>query len=351
MKKILLINNGYPSKTNPQYSTYIKSIYECLVQADLEVELLTLDTNFTSKKEKILNYLTYYKKLFFKNYSKYDNIYIHNYPHSFLPLIFKLPQMPNLTIHWHGTDIFPASKTSGILNKLSYLFLPKTAKHMVPSEYFVEMVSQTLGIDKNKIFVSPSGGIDTDIFRPIQKEKSNQIVLGFASSMRTDKGMDYVLKLMQQSQNLENATGKSIKLLCIGYGAEKEFYSTELAKLNNVQILSPLPKNQMVGFYQEIDLLLLLSTRMAESLALVGLEAMSCNVPVVGTNDFAIKNYVINGLTGEKFDKGDYISFKNSVIQAIKNIENYNPRDIVVKDYSRKHVIEQYKQYFGDSDE
>lgn len=348
--KILLINNGYPSKTNPQYSTYIKSIYECLHKAGFEVDLLTLDTDFRSKKEKILNYLAYYKKLLFKNYSHYDSVYIHNYPHSFLPLIFKLKKMKNVTIHWHGTDIFAASKANAFLNQLSYLFLPKTAKHMAPSEYFAEMVSQRLKLDKDKIYVSPSGGIDTDMFTPKQKEKTNEIVLGFASSMRRDKGMDFVLKLMQQSQDIENSTGKSIKLLCIGYGAEKEYFSTKLSKLNNVEILSPLPKSEMVSFYQKIHLLLL-STRMAESLALVGLEAMSCNVPVVGTNDFAIKNYVLNGISGEKFEKGDYESFKNSIVQAIKNIENYHSREIVMKHYSKKHVIEQYQQYFGAKNE
>jgi len=352
MKKILLINNGYPSKSNPQYSTYIKSINECLIKADLEVETLVLDTNFKSKEEKIVKYLEYYKKLFFKDFSQYSSIYIHNYPHSFLPLIFKLNKIKELTIHWHGTDMFSPTSIGEKLNKLAYKFIPKNCKHMAPSNYFANIVSEKLNIERSRILVSPSGGIDTNIFKPVNvKESSQTITLGFASSMRTDKGMDFVLKLMQESDQIKVITGKNIKLLCINYGSEKEYYSYEFSKLKNVKIIEPLAKLNMVGFYQQIDLLLLLSTRMAESLALVGLEAMSCEVPVIGTNDFAIKDYVLNGKSGEKFEKGDFDSFFEAIVKVIQNIDNYQPRDIVLKDYSQDYVINQYKTYFGEKDE
>lgn len=343
MKKILLINNGYPSKTNPQYSTYIRSIYECLIQAGLDVEVLALDTNFTSKKEKIFKYIEYYKKLFLKDYSKYDNVYIHNYPHSFIPLIFKLKKMKKLTIHWHGTDIFASSRIGKVLNTLSYLFLPKFTTHMTPSKYFAGQVSNKLHIDVEEIHISPSGGIDTDIFKPRTQTERNEIILGFASSMTTEKGMDFVLKLIQNTAKIEQATNKKIKLLCITYGKEREYFSIELSKFDNVSIIPPMPKNKMVDFYQKIDLLLLLSTRMSESLALVGLEAMSCNVPVIGTDDFAIKEYIINGETGEKFEKGNYNEFLNAVVTGINSLPSYTPRNKIINEYSKHSVIEQYK--------
>lgn len=352
MKQILLINNGYPSTTNPQYSTYIKSIYECMVKAGLEVEVLVLDTNFTSKKEKILKYFEYYKKLLFKDLSKYDSVYIHNYPHSFLPLLFKLNKIKELTIHWHGTDIFSPTSIGEKLNTLAYKFIPKNCKHMTPSNYFANMVSKKLNIEKSRIIVSPSGGIDTNIFKPVNIKGSSQtITLGFASSMRTDKGMNFVLELMQKSDKIKTLTGKDIELICINYGLEKEYYTLEFSKLKNVKVIEPLAKPKMVNFYQEIDLLLLLSTRMAESLALVGLEAMSCNVPVVGTNAFAIKDYVLNDISGEKFEKGDFNSFFNAIVKAIQNIESYQPREIVLKDYSQDYVVNQYKNYFGGKNE
>ncbi|NPA44922.1 MAG: glycosyltransferase family 4 protein [Chlorobi bacterium] len=347
--KILLINNGYPTTKNPQYSTYIQTIQECLQGAALDVELLVLDTNFDSKKGKIIKYLFFYLKLLLHRYKTYDFVYIHNYPYVFIPLMFRFFSMRNIVIHWHGTDIFAPTKNSLWLNRMSYLFIPSKAQHIAPSEYFAGKVSRKLKINKNRIFVSPSGGVDTNLFAPSEKLNSDKVILGFASSMKSDKGMDFVLKLVQRTAEVEKLCGKRIEIHCIEYGAEKEYYKNELLKYGNVKVYKPFPKDEMIRFYQGLDVLLL-TTRMAESLALVGLEAMSCNVPVVGTDDFAIRDYIINSVSGEKFKKGDYNDFENAVIKAIKNLNKYKPRKIVLEKYSKESVISQYKAYFKFND-
>jgi len=348
--KILIINNGYPSQNNPQYSTYIKTIRECLQDAGLSTDLLVLDTNFKSKRGKVLRYLVFYFQLLFHRYKGYDIVYIHNYPYVFMPLIFRFESMKDIVIHWHGTDIFAPSRISRVLNNVSYFFIPRGTKHITPSGYFADQVSKRLKINRSEIFVSPSGGVDTDLFFPVEKQRGDTVILGFASSMKTDKGMDFVLELVENSYEIEEVCGKKIKIHCIEYGAEKEFYKERLLKFNNVKLYEPFPKERMVKFYHEIDILLL-TTRMAESLALVGLEAMSCNVPVIGTNDFAIKEYVISGVSGEKFRKGDFVDFQRAVINAIKNLPNYKPRNIVLDNYSKKSVTKQYNKYFANKGE
>ncbi|WP_201338597.1 MULTISPECIES: glycosyltransferase family 4 protein [unclassified Nitratiruptor] len=319
-----------------------------MIESGFNVSLLVLDTSFKNHKEKYLKYINYYYNLLFFNYSNYDHIYIHNYPYSFLPLINKFKEMKKITIHWHGTDIFSPTKKGLVLNHISYKFIPKTCQHIVPSNYFADKVSEKLGIKRDRIFVSPSGGVDTNIFKPKKKKREEkEIILGFASSMRTDKGIDLVLKLVQDSKMIQKKLDKKIKFICIKYGLEKELYSKELSKYNNVEIISPLPKDKMINFYHQIDLLLL-PTKMPESLALVGLEAMSCNIPVIGTDDFALKEYIINDVSGERFEKDNFESFKNAVIKAIQNIKKYSPRKIVLSNYSKKYVINQYKKYFGE---
>lgn len=343
-RKVLLINNGYPSKRSPQYSTYIETIHQCLKNADVSVSLLVLSSNL---RFKMLAYLEYYFKLLFTNYSLYDSVYIHNYPHSFLPLIFHLYRMKRIVFHWHGTDICAPNVFGKILNKVSYNFIPLVAQHIAPSKYFANIVSETLSIDKAKITVSPSGGIDTDKFQPSPKPRRNKaLLIGFASSMRTDKGMDYFIRLIEEHETLEKRTQTNVHFICINYGGEKELYSKKLALFENVTLLAPMPKNKMHSFYQELDLLLLPS-RMSESLALVGLEAMSCNVPVVGTNDFAIKEYIIDGVTGEKFEKGNFSSFVDSVVTVVNNLGQYQPRNLILQRYSRDIVIKQYEEIFS----
>jgi len=275
-------------------------------------------------------------------------VYIHNFPHSFLPLIFKIHSADNLVVHWHGTDIFEISKFSFFLNKASYYFIKNVKKHFVPSLFFAKEVSKKLNIPLAEIIISPSGGVDTDVFYPIKKSQDelSTITLGYASSLLTEKGIDYVIRLIEDTRYLEQKTDKTIKFILINYGADSKKYTDVLKKFNNVSLINTIHKSNMNSFYNRLNVLLL-PTRLNESLALVGLEAMSCNIPVVGTNDFAIKNYIKSGISGEKFTKNKYDSFQKAVIKTINNINDYKPRDIVLREYSKQHVVEQYRNYFS----
>lgn len=348
MKKILLINNGYPSKTNKQYAAYIKSIKESLEKSGQGVDLLVMYADFSSGKfSKIFAYIKYYLKLLFLNdYKKYDYVYINNYPHSFLPLVFRLKFMKNLIIHWHGADIFAEKLHSKILNKLSYLFIPKSCKHIAPSYYFADAISKTLKIKKENVFVSASGGVDVDIFIPKKKKKIG-FHIGFASHVSKEKGFDLFAKMIEELNLLEKRFEIKLYFHYISYGIEKEFYDNKFKDNSKVKIHGLYPKENMSDFYAEIDLLLLLSTRLAESLGLVSIEAMSCDVPVVGTDAFAVKEYIIEGQTGERFKMRDYEDMLAAIEKVIKDYDNYKPREFILENYSMKSVTDDYKEYFN----
>ena len=98
----------------------------------------------------------------------------------------------------------------------------------------------------------------------------------------------------------------------------------------------------MSNFYNAIDMLVFPTK--GESLGLVGLEAMCCNKPVVGTNKFALPEYIISGLTGETFEYNNLNSLKLSLVKCINALQTYHARDFVLENYSRKKVVEQYKE-------
>ena len=123
-KKLLLINNSYPTKSFPKRGAYVKSIEECLLQAEIEVHKIVLNCDYLNKIEKLRTYIKFYTELlFFKDYKNYDYIYIHHFPYVFLPLIFHFHKMSKVVINFHGEDIVYTSRFSKWLNAISYKFL------------------------------------------------------------------------------------------------------------------------------------------------------------------------------------------------------------------------------------
>lgn len=351
MRKILLINNGYPSESNKHYVSYIKSIKECLEDADFEVDLLIMSSAFNSIFQKIICYLSYYYDLLtFSKYEDYEYVYINNYPHSFLPLIFRFNKMKNVIIHWHGDDIESTGFVRRIFNKLSYVFIPKKTINFSPSKYFSVNISEKLNINREFIFVTPSGGVDVEQFCPVNSIKNrciSKVKLGFSSHLSSAKGIDLIIEFMNKVNSIEFNKNLIIEFHYIKYGKDQEKYAKILRDLSNTVEYSIMRKEEMPSFYNSIDLFLFPTSRMAESLGSVGLEAMSCGIPVLGTDDFAIKEYVLPGINGELFKKGDYQSFEKNLIVCINNLGKYTPRETMLKEYSKEAVVKKYKQFLG----
>jgi glycosyltransferase involved in cell wall biosynthesis len=345
MKRILLINNGYPSEVRPNYVTYIESIRECLVRAGFHVDLLVLNSRFHSIAGKYWQFLLYYcRLLFFTRYSQYDYVYINNYPYSFLPMSIHFRWMKAIVIHWHGDDIFPGTAKSRLLNKWSYLFVRKDVIHLAPSEYFARETEKTLKLSPGRVHVSPSGGIDTELFkrRDDRCRKPGLIRLGFASGLLKTKGMDFVVDLLKQKGDIEKETSVAIEFHFIDYGAEREHYAARLSKLPGTVKHDPYPISGMVDFFNTLDVLLFPSLRQAESLGLVALEAMSCEAPVIATDNFAFRETVIEGVTGERFDPSKPGAFRAALVRCIQSIDSYDPRSFVEKKYSKQAVANDY---------
>ncbi|MGA9046996.1 glycosyltransferase, partial [Sulfuricurvum sp.] len=72
-------------------------------------------------------------------------------------------------------------------------------------------------------------------------------------------------------------------------------------------------QNELPLYYNSIDLFIA-SSMLMESLGLIGLEAMSCAIPVAGSNRGGIATYVDDGLNGYLFEAGS----ANDLVLVIK---------------------------------
>ena len=78
VKRILFINNGYPTEELPNYSTYVKTMYQNLLDAGFQVDLLVLRLHNLSLSSKILAYLKFWWRLSRVRLSPYDILYVNN---------------------------------------------------------------------------------------------------------------------------------------------------------------------------------------------------------------------------------------------------------------------------------
>lgn len=347
MKKLLCINNGYPSKRNPQFTTYIQTIENCLRRSGYDVELLVIKYNKNiTPIYKMLKYILYWLKALFVDFSDYDIIYVNHIPFVWPILFNRTLNKSKVYVHWHGDDL--VSKTCYIKWSLNLIRRHGTGfRHITPSHYFKRKLVEIMGYKADEIYVSPSGGINTLLFKPKSKTGCDKIVIGYSSGLMRSKGADVLYEIIKKKYEIEKLTNRQIFFKLINYGKEADSYITKFKEYeSSIDIVEKLSKGKMPDFYQSIHILIMPSK--GESLGLVALEAMGCGVPVVTHNLCAFPEFVLPGKSGELVDYCDDLNlrssaFINAIIKTIDNYNNYHPEDVVVSNYSESSVVESYR--------
>ncbi|MCU6361234.1 glycosyltransferase, partial [Enterobacter quasiroggenkampii] len=110
--------------------------------------------------------------------------------------------------------------------------------------------------------------------------------------------------------------GMNIKAVMVGSGKEDEEAKQLIERLgvgHLISKISMLDQKELVSVYSTIDVFIFPSEREGESLGLVGLEAMACRTPVIGSDLAGIKTYVREGDNGYLFKPGDIDHLKECI--------------------------------------
>lgn len=350
-KNVLLINNGYPSDLYPEYTTYIRSIEECIFASGNKVDKLVIsfDRRITTTY-KLYKYILFWIKCLTTR-TVCDTVYINHLPFAWPLVLNPFIRKKRVIFHWHGNDLVG----KGILPRFTSTFLKKFINrsiNIVPSQYFSTLLEKDYPRLKHKIHVSPSGGVDTELF-PVDIKYHKDFRIGFASALTAEKGADILIHLIEHKHEIEIATGRKITFQVINYGNDAAYYIGRMLEIdsNCCNVFDRMAKRQMSSFYQTINLLVFPSIRRAESLGLAALEAMSCGVPVVAHNICAFPEYIKSGVSGELVGPCDSEqeqnrAFLDTVVKAINDIESYSPRQMVEANYSKAAVTDFYRNLF-----
>lgn len=308
----------------------------------------------TKKRSRISKFLAYLKLLievFYKcNFksNEYDIIYVHYLNHTLLPFFFvRMKNLPPFILNAHGSDVFPERPTSKLLSFISSKIIKYATKVVVPSKYFKRQVSKKYDIKPQKIFVSPSGGVDFERFKPVKTHEST-LVIGFLSRIDPGKRWDLVVEAAKQLNNREI----SFRVLIGGGGSQEDEMKELIRNLNlekQIEILGYIPRERVPNFFNEVNLFVFPSERKGESLGLVNLEALASGVPVIGYENGALNEFITDGFNGFLYaeNESDILAEKimqyNNLPQEEKTKLSSNARESV-KEYSYEYISKELFQ-------
>lgn len=174
-------------------------------------------------------------------------------------------------------------------------------------------------------------GVDTEMFYPIEKKKSDEFKILFVSRLIERKGLQFIIP---QLQKIQESTERKIRLIVVGDGP----YRTELEQLvkeyhveDIVQFEGQKDKSEIVSYYQNADLFILPSAK--EGMPNVVLEAMACGLPIVMTPCEGSKE-----LIGEN---GKVVSVQEFEKEIEKIVSNDDIRKAMARE-SRRRVEEEF---------
>jgi len=332
MKNILFISNMYPSDDNPSFGVFIKNVEKSISK----IGMLNMDPVYIywkkrTKLKKLISYLIYWTKCYFKIIKNdYDIFYINYLTLSFVPFLFLTKHLKNKIIisHVHGSDLMYHENRNYFIRTFLKIVLEKAVRRttffVAPSIYYKMQIIDKFEISEKIIIVYPSGGVNAHKF---YNRKNNELknCLGYVGRLEKEKG---VIELMESIHNV-CPFYPELKFIIIGSGSlgpyVKKFISDN--SLNGkVELIKPVSQEVLSSYYNSIDCLVFPTYR--ESLGLVAVEAMSCGVAVLGSNIPALREYIRHQENGFLFK----IKSKNAIIESINWF--YNLRSIDKKKIS-----------------
>lgn len=328
MKKILILSNMYPSKKYPHYGVFVQNATTILQNGGYKVSVCSTKKCDNCIVRLLAYSWAYAKCLFLGVFGKYDCLYAHFVSHTAIParILKKIHPSMYLVENAHGNDVVIQTEDDDGTNiKRSRKILPLADRVIVPSSYFKEAVAETFDYPEDKIFVSPSGGVNREILYPVEMQQARQqcglesdaYYIGLIGRITAGKGWNTAIKAVRLVQ--EKKIIPNLKLLIVGSGDQDELLTDELEKLNLTNITEKRPfceQKDLINYYSSLNLFLFVSESSSESLGLVGLEAMACGKVCICSDNPAILTYAIDDYNSLIFKKGNENQLAKKILQV-----------------------------------
>jgi len=236
-------------------------------------------------------------------------------------------------------SIVSTKQNRGRLTRLRVRFLEKLAfkfadKGVVTTEALKKYVVEKHGIKEGKVAVIPNF-VNTEVFRPLKDVKREKGRICFVGRLDPEKNL---FALLQAIKNLEN-----VSLSMIGNGSQRVALEEKAQEGNiNVEFLGNLPNYQLPQELNRAELFVLPS--LYEGHPKTILEAMACELPVIGTDVEGIREVIAHRKTGYLCGTSAE-EIRRAIVEVMGDEElkaemGRNAREFVVQNLSIEKILE-----------
>tara|TARA_B100000029_G_C17603450_1_gene966542 strand:+ start:3164 stop:4303 length:1140 start_codon:yes stop_codon:yes gene_type:complete len=221
--------------------------------------------------------------------------------------------------------------------------LTYSSKLIVPTKQEAQYAQKLFILPKSKIAIIPNF-VPTDIFKPNEKPVKQKHLLGFVGNFKTGKNLPSLIKGLSGLPD--------IKLRLIGNGPQIEQLKS-LAKLNgvNLEIIPKQLHEKLPSFLNECEAFVFPSFFEGHPKAL--LEAMACELPVITTPVYGIKNLIEHKKNGFLCSNTSPQAIREAILEVLQNKALANKmaktaREFVVNNFSLQNVINKEIKIYKD---
>jgi len=271
----------------------------------------------------------------------YDIIHFHGGDLT-LPLFSYTVKKPKI-FHSHGLSLDFYKRYF-----LSRLILKNIANLYIAVSKDTQRKFIDLGIPKNKIRLLPNG-VDTKTFRPSKKKIDNLLL--FVGRITYAKGLHILLESLRYLKN-------KIHLVVIGPPEWDFEYFREILKrienenrkgIHKITYLSEQEPISIVKWYQKASIFVLPS--LIEAFAIVNIEALACETPVIATNTGGIPEAIQQGKNGILVPPNNPIKLAEAIQYLLDNKDvraklGQEGRKIVEENYSSSLIANKLRRIY-----
>ena len=182
------------------------------------------------------------------------------------------------------------------------------ADYFLTPSSFINNSLVACGVDPDKLVTVLYGSNTVAIEHEYQAEGPLRLL--FVGNVNYNKGIPYLLKAM------ERFSAEEVTLRLVGlYNPKDEFVKNNTLK--NVEFCGKLDFEEVCNIYRNSDVLVLNS--FAEAMGQVGIEAMTCGLPIICSTNTGVQDIVTDGENGFIIEPGDADALAEKILWFKEN--------------------------------